>query len=106
MTITTGVGRLVTANRLDIYVEQVGQGPDVLLIGGAGDTVESWQFQLDGLADWYSSSRPERCRAVAELIPGAQFEVMEEECHQPFQEVPDDWNTRVEAFWRDVERAA
>jgi hypothetical protein len=43
---------------------------------------------------------------VAELIPGAQFEVMEEECHQPFQEVPDDWNTRVEAFWRDVERAA
>jgi pimeloyl-ACP methyl ester carboxylesterase len=53
-----------------------------------------------------STSRPERCRAVAELIPGAQFEVMEEECHQPFQEVPDDWNARVEAFWRDVDRAA
>ncbi|HEX2127319.1 MAG TPA: alpha/beta hydrolase [Thermoleophilaceae bacterium] len=275
MTITTGVGRLVTANGLDIYVEQVGQGPHVLLIGGAGDTVESWQFQLDGLADRYrltafdnrgagrtampdapvtveamaddaagvlhalhiasahvagfsggsivaqelalrhpevvrslvlqstwpaldryhrewllfvrwlvevapseraflegffldiytarahndgtvaqfieevlafphkqsaadlqryldafldhdttdrlpqitaptlvlaggrdSTSRPERCRAVAELIRGAQFEVMEEECHQPFQEVPDDWNARVEAFWRDVERAA
>jgi pimeloyl-ACP methyl ester carboxylesterase len=31
----------------------VGQGPDVLLIGGLGDTVESWQFQLDGLADRY-----------------------------------------------------
>jgi hypothetical protein len=28
---------------------------------------------------------------------------MEEECHQPFQEVPDDWNARVAAFWRDVE---
>jgi 3-oxoadipate enol-lactonase len=25
----------------------------VLLIGGAGDIVESWQFQLDGLADRY-----------------------------------------------------
>jgi 3-oxoadipate enol-lactonase len=25
----------------------------VLLIGGLGDTVESWQFQLDGLADRY-----------------------------------------------------
>jgi hypothetical protein len=37
----------VTANDLDIYVEQVGAGPDVLLIGGLGDTVESWQFQLD-----------------------------------------------------------
>src|SRR5919107_2934224 len=46
-------GQLGTANGLDIYVEQVGQGPDVLLIGGLGDTVESWQFQLDGLADRY-----------------------------------------------------
>jgi pimeloyl-ACP methyl ester carboxylesterase len=50
-----------------------------------------------------STSRPEVCRAVAELIPGARFEVMEEECHQPFQEVPDDWNARVDAFWRQVE---
>src|SRR3712207_4523372 len=43
----------VVANGLDIWTEQVGEGPDVLLIGGAGDTVESWQFQLDGLADRY-----------------------------------------------------
>jgi pimeloyl-ACP methyl ester carboxylesterase len=50
-----------------------------------------------------STSRPELCRAVAELIPGARFEVMEEEAHQPFQEVPDDWNSRVDAFWREVE---
>jgi pimeloyl-ACP methyl ester carboxylesterase len=275
MTITSEVGSFVTANGLDIYVEQVGQGPDVLLIGGAGDTVESWQFQLDGLADRYRltafdnrgagrtampaapvtveamaddaagvlraldiesahvagfsggsivaqdlslrhpelvcslvlqstwpaldryfrswlffvrwlveaapseraflqmffldiytarahndgtvdqiidevlafphkqsaedlqryldafldhdatdrlpritaptlvlaggrdpTSRPELCRAVADLIPGARFEVMDEESHQPFQEVPGDWNARVEAFWRDVERAA
>jgi pimeloyl-ACP methyl ester carboxylesterase len=42
-------------------------------------------------------------RAVAELIPGARFEVMEEEAHQPFQEVPDEWNARVDAFWRKVE---
>ena len=262
----------ITANDLEIYVEQVGQGPDVLLIGGLGDTVESWQFQFDGLADRYrltafdnrgagrtampdgpvsvatmaddaagvlraldirsahiagfsggsliaqelalrhpglvgslvlqstwaamdpyfrswgrfvrwlvevapserallegffldiytarahnegtveqiidevlafphkqatsdlqrsldafmahdtterlpeitaptlvlaggrdSTSRPELCRQVAELIPGARFEVMEEESHQPFQEVPDDWNARVDAFWREVE---
>ena len=50
------------------------------------------------------TARPELCRAVAELIPGARFEVMQEESHQPFQEVADDWNARVEAFWRDVER--
>jgi 3-oxoadipate enol-lactonase len=43
----------MTVNDLEIYVEQVGHGPDVLLIGGLGDTVECCQFQLDGLADRY-----------------------------------------------------
>jgi pimeloyl-ACP methyl ester carboxylesterase len=275
MAITTDIAQTqgkVRANDLQIYVEQVGQGPDVLLIGGLGDTVESWQFQLDGLADRYRltafdnrgagrtampdgpasveamaddaagvlraldvplahvagfsggsiiaqelalrhpelvrslvlqstwpvmdtyqrawarsvhrlletapserafledfflwiytarayndgtvdrfieevlafphkqaaedvhafldafvdhdttdrlpaiaaptlvlaggrdmTSRPESCRAVAELIPGAGFEVIEEESHQPFQEVPDQWNARVDRFWREVE---
>ncbi len=49
-----------------------------------------------------STSRPELGHQVAELIPGARFEVMEEEAHQPFQEVPDQWNARVDAFWREV----
>jgi len=269
------VGEHIRAGELDIWTEQVGEGPDVLLIGGAGDTVESWQFQLDGLADRYRltafdnrgagrtampgervsveeladdaaavllgrgvpaahvagfsggsiiaqeltlrhpelvrslvlqstwsvmdrylrswlfyvrwlvevapseraflegfyldiytarahndgtvdqfieevlafphkqatedlqryldafvdhdttdrlseiaaptlvlaggrdpSSRPPLGRAVAERIPGARFEVMEEEAHQPFQEVPDEWNARVDAFWREVEARA
>ena len=272
MTTTTDTPGYVTTNYLDIYVEQVGRGPDVLLIGGLGDTVESWQFQLDGLADRYrltafdnrgagrtsmpegpltvetmaddaaavlraldiprahvagfsggsiiaqelalrhpklvrslvlqstwpapdaylrkwgqfvrwlieaapseraflegffldiytarahndgtvdqiieealafphkqstedlqrsldafldhdtserlphiaaptlvlsggldSTSRPQLGRAVAELIPGARFELLQEESHQPFQEVPDEWNARVDAFWREVE---
>jgi pimeloyl-ACP methyl ester carboxylesterase len=47
--------------------------------------------------------RPAVCREVADRIPGAQFEVMEEEAHQPFQEVPDEWNARVDAFWREVD---
>jgi 3-oxoadipate enol-lactonase len=262
----------VRAGDLEIWAEQVGQGPDVLLIGGAGDTVESWQFQLDGLADRYRltafdnrgagrtampegsvsaemmaddaaqvlraldvssahvagfsggsiiaqelalrhpevvrslvlqstwpvpdpylrtwgrfvrwlmevapseraflecfylwiytarahndgtvaqfieevlafphkqatqnlqryldafldhdttdrlpaitaptlvlaggrdlTARPPLGRAVAELIPGARFELQEQEAHQPFQEVPDEWNARVDAFWREVE---
>jgi hypothetical protein len=29
--------------------------------------------------------------------------VLDEEAHQPFQEVPDEWNARVEACWREVE---
>src|SRR5918999_1407424 len=267
MTTITHIPGFVTAGDLDIYVEQVGQGPDVLLIGGLGDTIESWQFQLDGLAGRYRltafdnrgagrtampqapatveamaddaagvlraldipaahvagfsggsiiaqelalrhpelvrslvlqstwtvmdaymrrfaelvrwlvdaapseraflrwfftfiytprahndgtvdqiieevlafphkqapentqrtldafldhdtsdrlaqiaaptlvlaggldpTSRPELCRAVAQLIPGAEFQLMEQESHQPFQEAPDDWNARVDAF--------
>lgn len=47
------MGRYVKAGELEIWTEQAGEGPDVLLIGGLGDTVESWQFQLDGLADRY-----------------------------------------------------
>src|ERR687894_2248936 len=266
------MGSYIHAQDLDIWTEQVGAGPDVLLIGGLGDTVESWQFQLDGLADRYRltafdnrgagrtampegavsveamaddaagvlralsipsahlagfsggsiigqelalrhpelarslvlqstwvvpdpylrrwgdfvrwlieaaptereflesfflwiytprahndgtvarfieevlafphkqapenlqrqltafverdatdrlprvaaptlvlaggrdlNARPELGRTVAELIPGARFEIMEEEAHQPFQEVPEDWNARVDAFWREVE---
>jgi len=53
-----------------------------------------------------STARPELCRAVAELIPGARFEVMEEEAHQPFQEVPEVWNARIDAFWREIEARA
>ena len=47
------MGEPVRAGKLDIWTEQVGSGPDVLLIGGLSDVVESWQFQLDGLADRY-----------------------------------------------------
>jgi 3-oxoadipate enol-lactonase len=266
------VGAHVRADDLDIWTEQVGEGPDILLIGGLGDTVESWQFQLDGLADRYRmtafdnrgagrtrmpdepatvaamaddaaavlraldvpsahvagfsggsiisqelalrhpemvrslvlqstwgamdtylrsyakfirwlaeaapserdfledffliiytarahndgtvatiideavafpykqspedtqrtldafvahetidrlhqisaptlvlaggldpTARPELGRVVADAIPGALFEVQEGESHQPFQEVPDQWNARVDAFWQDVE---
>jgi 3-oxoadipate enol-lactonase len=48
-------------------------------------------------------ARPELGRVVAEGIPGAEFEIWATESHQPFQEVPDRWNSRVDAFWQDVE---
>jgi pimeloyl-ACP methyl ester carboxylesterase len=37
-------------------------------------------------------------QAVAAAIPNARFEVMPGEAHQPFQEVPDEFNARVDAF--------
>jgi pimeloyl-ACP methyl ester carboxylesterase len=44
--------------------------------------------------------------AVAQAIPGAQFEVLPGEAHLPFQEAPDTCNARVDAYWREVEAAA
>lgn len=46
---------------------------------------------------------PRLGRVVAEGIPGAAFEVLPGEAHQPFQEVPDMFNARVDSFWREVE---
>lgn len=42
-------------------------------------------------------------RVVADRIPGAEFEVLPGEAHQPFQEVPDTFNTRADAFWRSID---
>jgi pimeloyl-ACP methyl ester carboxylesterase len=52
------------------------------------------------------TARPELGRAVADAIPGALFELLECESHQPFQEIPDVWNARVDAFWQEVELRA
>ncbi|MGY1706958.1 alpha/beta fold hydrolase [Geodermatophilus sp. SYSU D00697] len=52
------------------------------------------------------TARPELGRLVADLVPGAQFEVWATESHQPFQEVPERWNARVDAFWQEVAAAA
>lgn len=49
---------------------------------------------------------PRYGRLVAEAIPGALFEVLPEEAHQPFQEIPDEFNARVDGFWRQVEAPA
>jgi pimeloyl-ACP methyl ester carboxylesterase len=46
---------------------------------------------------------PRHSRSVAAGIPGARFEVLPGEAHQPFQESPDQFNARVDSFWREVE---
>src|SRR3954454_7244872 len=64
------MGQHLRAGELDIWTEQVGEGPDVLLIGGLGDTVESWQFQLDGLADRYRLTAFDNRGAGRTAMPG------------------------------------
>ena len=49
---------------------------------------------------------PRYGRVVADGIPDAQFEELAGEAHQPFQEVPDEFNARIDAFWREVETRA
>jgi len=48
---------------------------------------------------------PRHGRVVADGIPGARFEVLAGEAHQPFQESPEAFNRRVDAFWRQVDAA-
>jgi pimeloyl-ACP methyl ester carboxylesterase len=48
---------------------------------------------------------PRLGQAVAAAIPNARFEVWPGEAHQPFQEVPDEFNTRLDDFWRAAEAA-
>ena len=66
------MGRYVKSGELEIWTEQVGDGPDVLLIGGLGDTVESWQFQLDGLADRYRMTAFDNRGAGRTVMPEGQ----------------------------------
>jgi pimeloyl-ACP methyl ester carboxylesterase len=42
-------------------------------------------------------------RAVADGIPGAHFEVLADEAHQPCQESPDLFNARLDDFRREME---
>jgi pimeloyl-ACP methyl ester carboxylesterase len=46
---------------------------------------------------------PRLGRVVAEAIPGAEFVVLPEEAHQPFQERPAEFDAVVDAFWRKVD---
>lgn len=46
---------------------------------------------------------PRLGRLVAERIPGAQFKALPGAAHQPFQETPEEFNNRVDAFWRQVQ---
>jgi len=46
---------------------------------------------------------PRHGRVVADSIPGARFEIIPGEAHQPFLESPDAFNRRVVAFWQQVD---
>jgi pimeloyl-ACP methyl ester carboxylesterase len=59
----------------DLWVVQQGSGPDVLLIGGLGDPVESWQLQIDGLADSFRMTAFDNRGAGRSPLPDGPFTV-------------------------------
>ena len=47
---------------------------------------------------------PRLGQLVAQQIPNAEFEVLPGQAHRPFEEIPEHFNARVDAFWRKVSR--
>jgi pimeloyl-ACP methyl ester carboxylesterase len=48
-----GFSGYVRSRDVELWVEQRGSGPDVVLLAGLTDPVEAWIFQLEGLSDRY-----------------------------------------------------
>ena len=52
-TTSSTIRRIVRSGDADLYVEQRGSGPDVLLLCGLGDPLEVWDAQVSALSDSY-----------------------------------------------------
>ena len=65
----------VHSGDVDIWVEDTGTGPDLLLIAGLGDPIEAWQPQLDGLADRYHAIAYDNRGVGRTPLPKAPFSV-------------------------------
>ncbi len=71
-TTTTG---MISAGDVELYVDQRGTGPDVLLIAGLSDPAEAWTFQLEALADSYRMTAFDNRGAGRSPIPPDGFTV-------------------------------
>ena len=65
----------MSAGAHDLWVVQQGSGPDVLLIGGLGDSVEAWQLQLSGLSDRFRMTAFDNRGAGRSPLPDGPFTV-------------------------------
>jgi pimeloyl-ACP methyl ester carboxylesterase len=65
----------ISVGEVELWVEQRGDGPDVLLIAGLSDPAEAWMFQLDGLADRYRLTAFDNRGAGRSPLPPEGFTV-------------------------------
>jgi pimeloyl-ACP methyl ester carboxylesterase len=85
-------------------VEAIQQTIDALLAHSTADRLHRISVPTLVLAGQEDITTPARYgRAVAAGIPGAQLEVLACEAHQPFQEASEQFNARLDAFWREVD---
>jgi pimeloyl-ACP methyl ester carboxylesterase len=75
-TTTTRIGH-VSIGDVELWVDQRGAGPDVVLIAGLTDPAEAWTFQLDGLADRYRVTTFDNRGAGRSPMPPDGFTVMD-----------------------------
>jgi pimeloyl-ACP methyl ester carboxylesterase len=74
-TTTHPLRRIVPAGDADIYVDQRGTGPDVVLLAGQGDTVEVWEAQLAGLSDRFRVTAIDNRGAGRSSLPASGISV-------------------------------
>jgi pimeloyl-ACP methyl ester carboxylesterase len=87
--------------------EAIQRAIDAFVVHETADRLQYIDAPTLVLAGGQDICTPQRLgRVVADGIPHARFEVLTEEAHQPFQEVPDQFNARVDAFWAEVEARA
>jgi pimeloyl-ACP methyl ester carboxylesterase len=67
----------ISVGDVELWVEQRGAGPDVLLLAGLSDSLEAWMFQLGGLADRYRLTAFDNRGAGRSPLPPDGFTVRE-----------------------------
>jgi len=72
---TSGTSGPVAAGDVELWVEQRGEGPHVLLIAGLSDPAEAWAPQLEGLADRYRLTAFDNRGARRSPLPPEDFTV-------------------------------
>ena len=65
----------ISADGVELWVEQRGSGPDVMLIAGLSDPAEAWSFQLDALSDRYRLTAFDNRGAGRSPLPPEGFTV-------------------------------
>jgi pimeloyl-ACP methyl ester carboxylesterase len=65
----------ISIGEVELWVDQRGDGPDMLLIAGLSDPAEAWMFQLDSLADRYRLTAFDNRGAGRSPLPPEGFTV-------------------------------